>query len=95
MRTYPRSGVQLDRCDQCQGIFLDAGELEAILRNESPMQAGGMPAPGYAHPGQYAGPTYPGQYGGQGAYGGGYGGGGPVWGSTDPNNPAPGADQQR
>lgn len=96
MRSYPRSGIQLDRCDQCQGIFLDAGELETILRNESPMQPGVMPpghgpGPGY-HPGSQYG-AYPNQqYGGQPGYG--YGGG-PVWGSTDPNNPAPGADPQR
>jgi hypothetical protein len=98
MRTYPRSGIQLDRCDQCRGIFLDEGELETILRNESPMQPGAMPGqmPGYGAypPGGYAGqPGYQGQYGG--GPGGGYGyGGGPVWGSTDPNAPAPGPDQR-
>lgn len=97
MRSYPRSGIQLDRCDQCRGIFLDEGELETILRNESPMQGGAMPpgpGPGYgAYPPQYGGPGYPGgQYGPQG---GGYGGYGAVWGSTDPNTPAPGADPQR
>jgi Zn-finger nucleic acid-binding protein len=100
MRTYPRSGIQLDRCDQCRGIFLDEGELETILRNESPMQAGMMPHqqgyPGPAgYPNQYAsGYTGPGGYGGPGGPGG-YGyGGGPVWGSTDPNAPAPPPDPQ-
>lgn len=97
MRTYPRSGIQLDRCDQCRGIFLDEGELETILRNESPMQAGMMP-----HQHGYP-PMPPNQYGAYGAAGGyagpggpgGYGyGGGPVWGSTDPNAPAPGPDPQ-
>jgi hypothetical protein len=98
MRSYPRSGIQLDRCDQCRGIFLDEGELETILRNESPMQPGAMPqGPGYgAYPPPYAGQGGAGQYGGQQYGQGGYGyGGNPVWGSTDPNAPAPGPDPQR
>ena len=96
MRSYPRSGIQLDRCDQCRGIFLDEGELETILRNESPMQPGVMPPqPGYgAYPNQY-GAYGPGGYAGPGPGPTGYGyGGGPVWGSTDPNSPAPGPDQR-
>jgi hypothetical protein len=98
MRAYPRSGVQLDRCDQCRGIFLDEGELEMILRNESPMQAGAMPPPGYGaypNPGPHGGPAGYGAGPGPGPYGGGYGGyGGGVWNSTDANAPAPGADPQ-
>jgi hypothetical protein len=99
MRSYPRSGVQIERCDQCRGIFLDEGELETLTRNEAQWGPGGMPPqppPGYG--GGYAGDPYGGQggYGGPG-YGGGYGpgpyGGGPVWGSTDPNNPAPPPDR--
>lgn len=27
-------GVQIDRCPECQGIWLDAGELEALARQE-------------------------------------------------------------
>jgi uncharacterized protein len=87
MRSYPRSGVQIERCDQCRGIFLDEGELETLTRNESQWYAGGMPPPppGYGgYPGGYAGP---GGYPGQGGYG------GPVWGSVDPDDPAPGPDQ--
>jgi hypothetical protein len=93
MRSYPRSGVQIERCDQCRGIFLDEGELETLSRNEAAQWQGGMappPAPGY---GGYPPP---------GGYGGGYGGGqnpgytpyggGAVWQSTDPDNPPPGAD---
>ena len=94
MRSYPRSGVQIERCDQCRGIFLDEGELETLTRNESQWGPGAMPPqppPGY---GGYGGPG-----GGYGGYGGGpgygpYGGpGGPVWGSTDPNDPAPPPDR--
>jgi Zn-finger nucleic acid-binding protein len=43
MRTYNRSGVQIEQCDQCRGIFLDYGELEALARLES--QWGGAAAP--------------------------------------------------
>jgi uncharacterized protein len=35
MRTYNRSGVQIEQCDQCRGIFLDYGELEALSRLET------------------------------------------------------------
>jgi Zn-finger nucleic acid-binding protein len=28
MRTYERSGVTVDQCADCRGIFLDRGELE-------------------------------------------------------------------
>jgi Zn-finger nucleic acid-binding protein len=48
MRTYNRSGVQIEQCDNCRGIFLDYGELEAISRLETsyaaPPPAHGAPA---------------------------------------------------
>ncbi|TDB82197.1 hypothetical protein E1091_18805, partial [Micromonospora fluostatini] len=28
MRQYERSGVVIDQCGECRGIFLDRGELE-------------------------------------------------------------------
>ncbi|MFE0269753.1 zf-TFIIB domain-containing protein [Nocardiopsis alba] len=34
MRTFDRQGVHIDRCDGCQGIFLDRGELERIVSAE-------------------------------------------------------------
>lgn len=34
MRTFDRQGVHIDRCDGCQGIFLDRGELERIADGE-------------------------------------------------------------
>lgn len=34
MRTFDRQGVHIDRCDGCQGIFLDRGELERIVTAE-------------------------------------------------------------
>lgn len=35
MRTYERSGVTVDRCTECRGIFLDAGELERVMEAEA------------------------------------------------------------
>jgi Zn-finger nucleic acid-binding protein len=34
MRTYSRSGVQLEQYDNCHGVFLDYGELENLIRLE-------------------------------------------------------------
>jgi|Tabmets5t2r1_1033131.scaffolds.fasta_scaffold19017_3 uncharacterized protein len=31
MRTYERSGVTIDQCSDCRGIFLDRGELEKLI----------------------------------------------------------------
>lgn len=35
MRTYERNGVNVDQCTGCKGIFLDRGELEALINAES------------------------------------------------------------
>ena len=35
MRTYERSGVLIDQCTECRGIFLDRGELDRIVDAES------------------------------------------------------------
>lgn len=35
MRTYERSGVLVDQCEECRGIFLDRGELERLMNAES------------------------------------------------------------
>lgn len=59
MRTYNRNGIQIEQCDNCRGIFLDYGELEAITRVEAqwsqpaappPPAAYGQPAPHYSQP---------------------------------------------
>jgi Zn-finger nucleic acid-binding protein len=39
MRTMDRSGVVLERCSECGGIFLDRGELERLMRAESEYNA--------------------------------------------------------
>lgn len=35
MRTYERSGVNVERCTECRGVFLDAGELERVMEAET------------------------------------------------------------
>ena len=35
MRSFERSGVTVDQCKQCSGIFLDRGELEHLLAAEA------------------------------------------------------------
>ena len=39
MRTYERSGVTVDRCAECRGIFLDRGELEHLIDAEQSWHA--------------------------------------------------------
>jgi Zn-finger nucleic acid-binding protein len=35
MRTYERSGIHVDQCGECRGIFLDRGELERLVDAEA------------------------------------------------------------
>jgi Zn-finger nucleic acid-binding protein len=67
MRTYERSGVTVDQCTECRGIFLDRGELERLIDAEAnwnrnaapagrpaatlPPQAPPPPPPAYGTPG--------------------------------------------
>lgn len=62
METFERTGVQVDQCQNCKGIFLDRGELERLVSAEQsyyqqvPSQPGGYPPPqpgGYPPPGYY------------------------------------------
>jgi uncharacterized protein len=45
MRSYERSGVTIDQCADCRGIFLDRGELEHLIDADARFQAGSTPAP--------------------------------------------------
>lgn len=70
MHTFTRSGVQIEQCSGCRGIFLDYGELEAITRLESqyaapPPPAASAPPP---PPPPQAGPAW-GAHGHPGHYG--------------------------
>lgn len=58
MNTYSRSGVQLDQCDNCKGIFLDRGELEQLAQAEQSYYAPPQQQPAYP-PQQYQQPGYP------------------------------------
>ncbi|MEV1331704.1 zf-TFIIB domain-containing protein [Micromonospora costi] len=52
MRQYERSGVVIDQCGECRGIFLDRGELEKLFEAEanwSRQQAAAAPAGQPAH----------------------------------------------
>jgi Zn-finger nucleic acid-binding protein len=40
MRTYERSGITVDQCPECRGVFLDRGELEQLLDAEATAQRG-------------------------------------------------------
>ena len=43
MRTYERSGVTVDQCADCRGIFLDRGELERLVDAEQGWQRSHSP----------------------------------------------------
>ncbi|MBB4738084.1 Zn-finger nucleic acid-binding protein [Actinoplanes octamycinicus] len=47
MRVYERSGVTIDQCTECRGIFLDRGELEKLFAAEATYNRS-APAPGPA-----------------------------------------------
>jgi Zn-finger nucleic acid-binding protein len=44
MRQYERSGITVDQCTECRGIFLDRGELERLVDAETSWHGGGQPA---------------------------------------------------
>lgn len=57
MRTYERSGVTVDQCAECRGIFLDRGELEKLVDAEAAFNAPPMAAPPRREP-EYDRPRY-------------------------------------
>lgn len=95
MQQYERSGVTIEQCQECRGIFLDRGELERLIDVEAANYRGRQypPGPGYPPPGYgqqpYGDPNYGyGQPGyGQPGYGPGYGPG-----YDGPNFPPPGPE---
>lgn len=54
MRQYERSGVVIDQCSECRGIFLDRGELEKLFEAEANWNRQ-QAAPAPAQPSQPAG----------------------------------------
>ena len=58
MRRYERSGIHVDQCSDCRGLFLDSGELERLMEAEDAhyrtQPAPPPPPPGYPQPDPYA-----------------------------------------
>lgn len=52
MKTYERNQVHVDQCTGCGGLFLDSGELEALVAAENAWHAS---APAAAAPQQQGG----------------------------------------
>jgi uncharacterized protein len=78
MRVYERSGVTVDQCTECRGIFLDRGELEKLFEAEANWNSRQAPprpaaAPQGPPPGAYAPPPPPPAHGGYAAPVPGYG----------------------
>lgn len=57
MRHYERSGVVVDQCADCRGIFLDRGELERLVDAENAWHGASTP-PGPARQAPASGPAY-------------------------------------
>ncbi|WP_329482920.1 zf-TFIIB domain-containing protein [Kribbella sp. NBC_01484] len=53
MRTYERSGVTVDQCGECRGIFLDRGELERLVDAELRYNAPPQQQPRYEEKQRY------------------------------------------
>lgn len=46
-----RSGVEIDYCPECRGVWLDRGELDKIIERSDAPSAPSRPAPGGYHGG--------------------------------------------
>lgn len=46
MRSYERNRVLVDQCTGCGGLFLDRGELEALVAAETAWHSPAQPTPG-------------------------------------------------
>ena len=51
MRHFERSGVHIDQCTDCRGIFLDRGELEHLIDAETAFASRNAPLPPAPEPG--------------------------------------------
>jgi uncharacterized protein len=50
MRRYERSGIVVEQCEECRGVFLDYGELERLIDAEGGGWSGRVGAPGADNP---------------------------------------------
>jgi Zn-finger nucleic acid-binding protein len=71
MRSYERSGVTVDQCTECRGIFLDRGELERLIDADTRFHDDDRAAPPPQQ--QYQQPAYQQQNYSSGQQYGGYG----------------------
>jgi Zn-finger nucleic acid-binding protein len=46
MRSYERSGITIDQCTECRGVFLDRGELDKLIDTEARQPASPSPSVG-------------------------------------------------
>ncbi len=44
MRSYERSGILIDQCAECRGVFLDRGELDKLIDAEAEYQQASVTA---------------------------------------------------
>ena len=51
-----RSGIEIDYCPTCRGVWLDRGELDKIIERSLSQPAPQQPAPQQPAPQQYAAP---------------------------------------
>jgi len=72
MRSYERSGVTVDQCTECRGIFLDRGELERLVDADTRYHGDGPAAAPQPAPQQQQGYKQQ-SYGGHQQQGGRYG----------------------
>ena len=56
MRTYERSGITVDQCTECRGIFLDRGELERLVDAENAFHGAAAAPVASAPPPSYGSP---------------------------------------
>ena len=72
MRSYERSGITIDQCADCRGVFLDRGELERVIDAEgSYYEERGVRGRGDDDDDDYREREHSGGFGGLGGFGGG------------------------
>jgi len=71
MRSYERSGVTVDQCSDCRGIFLDRGEIERLVDAENSYHGSSPREKEYREPRreEYREPRREEYHGGHGQYG--------------------------
>lgn len=57
-----RSGIEIDYCPTCRGVWLDRGELDKIIERSFSQPAPQAPAPAPAHGQSYQQPQHGGHY---------------------------------